>query len=213
MGREFLGLFEQWAGTYDTTVNGHDEEYKDVFLNYDKILTEVVKRSGKTVLEFGVGTGNLTKELLTAGKHVAGVEPSDAMREIAVSKLSGEAVITDGDFLEFQRPQNQIDSIVSTYAFHHLTDNEKEKAVEIYGSLLQSGGNIVFADTVFINQEIFSETVEKARQRGYYNLAQDLESEYYTTHTVMKNIFEKHGFHVEFTQMNGFVWIMEAVKQ
>lgn len=36
MGKEFIELFEEWAKTYDDTVTGHDEEYKDVFLYYDQ---------------------------------------------------------------------------------------------------------------------------------------------------------------------------------
>lgn len=31
MGREFLSLFDHWADSYDDTVSGHDEQYKEVF--------------------------------------------------------------------------------------------------------------------------------------------------------------------------------------
>lgn len=71
MGREFISLFENWADSYDDTVVGHDLQYKEVFRNYDGILDDVVKRSGHQVIEFGVGTGNLTAKLLAAGKRSA----------------------------------------------------------------------------------------------------------------------------------------------
>ncbi|KZZ86015.1 MULTISPECIES: class I SAM-dependent methyltransferase [Bacillaceae] len=213
MGREFLELFEGWASDYDTTVSGHDVEYKEVFQNYSGILEEVTKRSGSSVLEFGLGTGNLTALLHAAGKKVYGIEPSNAMREKAIEKLPADIFISDGDFLDFPKPAEQIDSIVSTYAFHHLTDEEKDKAVGIYGSMLAKGGKIIFADTVFTDRDAYIKKIEESRRRQYLSLALDLETEYYTTHVVMKSIYEKHGFHVTFTQMNPFVWIMEAVKQ
>ncbi|AZB43710.1 class I SAM-dependent methyltransferase [Bacillus sp. FJAT-42376] len=213
MGREFLDVFEGWASDYDTTVSGHDVEYKEVFQNYSGILEEVAERSGSTVLEFGLGTGNLTAILHKAGKKVYGIEPSNAMRRKAIDKLPGDISISDGDFLEFPAPPEPVDSIVSTYAFHHLTDEEKDKAVGIYGSMLAKGGKIVFADTVFTDRDAYAKKIDESKQRHYLSLAQDLETEYYTTHVVMKEIFEKHGFDAVFTQMNPFVWIMEAVKQ
>lgn len=213
MGREFIDLFDEWANDYDSTVEGHDEEYKEVFIHYDRILQEVVNRSGRVILEFGCGTGNLTQKLLLAKKKVFCIEPSEMMRKKAKEKLGKLASIEDGDFLTFPVPEESVDTVVSTYAFHHLTDEEKEKAIGIYGSLLQSGGKIVFADTAFINQQAKENMIKLAKQKGYMRLAKDLETEYYTTHDVLKELFQKHNFSASFTQMNSFVWLMEAVKQ
>ncbi|MGX1192798.1 putative AdoMet-dependent methyltransferase [Metabacillus sp. SLBN-84] len=213
MGREFVELFEDWAHSYDSTVVGHDEEYKEVFSGYSAILDAVASKSGKSVLEFGVGTGNLTAELLKKGKQVYGIEPSKTMREKAAEKLGNVAQISDGDFLTFPVPEGEIDTVVSTYAFHHLTDEEKEKAVAIYARLLGKGGKIVFADTMFEDQEAYEAMIEKAKKQHYLNLAADLETEYYTTHSVMRGILEKHSFTADFTQLNEFVWLIEAVKK
>lgn len=60
MGREFIPLFEDWAATYDQTVQGLDIQYKEAFRGYDHILDAIVSKSGTHVLEFGPGTGNLT---------------------------------------------------------------------------------------------------------------------------------------------------------
>lgn len=213
MGREFIDLFDEWAKDYDSTVEGHDEQYKDVFLNYELILQEVVNRSNEVVLEFGCGTGNLTKKLLDAKRKVYSIEPSEMMRQKAKEKLGKDVSIQDGDFLTFPIPNELVDTIVSTYAFHHLTDEEKEKAVGIYGSLLRSGGKIVFADTAFIDQHAKDQMIIDAKEKGFMRLAEDLKTEYYTTHQVLRDIFEKHQFRVSFTQMNSFVWLMEAVKE
>lgn len=212
MGREFLDIFENWAQSYDLSVYGHDEQYRDVFDGYETILNTVVEKSGNVVLEFGVGTGNLTKKLIEANKTVYGVEPSAPMRELAKEKL-GHATIEDGDFLQFPLPNEPIDTIVSTYAFHHLTDQEKEEAIGKYSTLLHKGGKIVFADTAFINHEAYEAMIAEAKQKGFVDLAEDLQREYYTTIPALEHMFTTHGFTVTFTPMNRFVWLMEAVKQ
>lgn len=212
MGREFNELFEMWADSYDMTVTGHDEEYKAVFQNYDDILKLVAEKSVGNVLEFGVGTGNLTKALLEKGHLVFGIEPSASMREIAASKLGSEVPISDGDFIQFKMPNEKIDTIVSSYAFHHLTDYEKANAFAIYSKFLQKGGKIVFADTIFEDEMAYKKMIEDAKKKGYSNLANDLQSEYYTTKAVLSEILEKNGFIVKFTRCNDFVLVMEATK-
>ncbi|NRG43926.1 class I SAM-dependent methyltransferase [Bacillus sp. CRN 9] len=211
MGNEFIELFEEWAKTYDDTVTGHDEEYKDVFLYYDKLLQEVADRAEGNVLEFGPGTGNLTAKVVARGLSVTGVEPSKSMREIAVVKLEGRANIINGDFMHFIVDE-QIDTIISSYAFHHLTDKEKAEAIELYGKLLPAGGKIVFADTMYENVEAYKKAIADATEKGYHNLAEDLQREYYTTIPILREMMVNNGFSVSFNRCNDFVWIMEGVK-
>ncbi|MEC1687059.1 class I SAM-dependent methyltransferase [Bacillus mojavensis] len=213
MGREFIPLFEDWAATYDQTVQGFDIQYKEAFRGYNDILDAIVSRSGIRVLEFGPGTGNLTAKLLEAEKSVFGVEPSPAMRKLASDKLRGRAEIVDGDFLTFPELPFQADTIVSSYAFHHLTDEEKRAAIKQYGKYLHMHDKIVFADTVFEHEEAYNQAIDKARSQGFYQLANDLKTEHYPTLETMKEMFTAEGFAVQFIQQNDFVWIMEAIKR
>ncbi|MEW4097779.1 class I SAM-dependent methyltransferase [Bacillus altitudinis] len=212
MGREFLSLFDHWAESYDDTVSGHDEQYKEVFRRYPAILKEITRRAGQHVIEFGSGTGNLTAALLQADKKVFGVEPSEAMKKAALQKEIPN-VFHDGDFLSFPAPPFEPDTIVSSYAFHHLTDEEKKQAIHTYGNILPSGGKIVFADTMFQNQAAHQAATNKAKAAGFDQLAEDLETEYYPSIGVLKQIFEEEGFSTSFHQMNDFVWIVEAKKR
>jgi putative AdoMet-dependent methyltransferase len=213
MGREFLELFEDWAENYDESVSGHDLEYKEVFRNYEEILETVVDRSVGTVLEFGVGTGNLTNKFIQKGFNIIGIEPSAPMRSHAIEKLPSTISVVDGDFLDFTWPDQKVNTIVSTYAFHHLTDEEKSSAIAKYGNYLQKNDKIVFADTVFESRQAHQEIIEKAKEQGFHNLAEDLLREYYTTIEVLEMLFVQNGFSVTFLRCNEFVWVMEAVKQ
>jgi len=213
MGREFLDVFSGWAEDYDTFVEGQDEEYKEVFANYDEILDEIVSRSGDLVLEFGVGTGNLTQKLLDAGKTVIPIEPSKEMRDLAEKKLKGKVIVQDGDLQTFEEPNQKVDTIVSSYVFHHLTDEEKIEMVGKYTPLLKEGGKIVFADTLFIDEDAYSEIIEEARNMGYHNLVEDLEREYYPTFKTIYTALNETGMkQLNFKKMNRFVWVYEGQK-
>ena len=213
MGREFLHIFEDWAVQYDQTVSGKDIEYREVFRNYETILEETAKRTFGHVLEFGMGTGNLTERLIAQGREVTAIEPSVPMAAIAKEKLKNHDVrILEGDFLDFPSVR-KVDSIASTYAFHHLTDTEKAEAVKVYGNILPQGGKIVFADTLFEDQKAFDETITDAERAGYLSLAEDLRTEYYPLKATMEQIFNDNGFGVTFIRCNHFAWIMEAIKE
>ncbi|WP_409253885.1 class I SAM-dependent methyltransferase [Bacillus sp. SCS-153A] len=214
MSREFVDLFNDWAQTYDQTVSEDgDIEYREVFESYEEILLSVVQNTkGPNVLEFGVGTGNLTRKLVNRGYNVYGIEPSEEMLKIGQLKVP-EAKIKDGDFLNFQVPEEQITSIVSSYAFHHLTDQDKETAIKKYSRLLPEGGVIVFADTVFKDKAARRAIMEQAIASYHNNLVNDLNSEHYSYLEVLRVMCEKHGFTVEFFQKNKYVWIMTATKK
>lgn len=211
MGREFVTIFDEWVHTYDESVSGKDAEYRDVFFKYEEILQAVADAALSPVIEFGVGTGNLTEKLLANGFEVAGIEPNEAMREVTAEKLE-DITIIDGDFLEFETPVKPA-SLVSSYAFHHLTDAEKAEAFKIYADLLPAGGKVVFADTLFKSKQAQQDIIDFEKSRGHDNLVEDLNREYYTTLPIMKELIEQAGFKVEFNQMNNYVWLINAIKK
>jgi len=212
MGREFVALFDQWSNDYDQTVMGHNQQYQEVFEHYEEILHTVVSEVSGSILEFGVGTGNLTEKLIAAGHKVYGVEPSQGMIH-QVKKRNLNFELFEGDFLEFPPLPEPIDAIVSTYAFHHLNDAEKEQAISIYAKLLSLNGKIVFADTIFHDQESRHQIEDEVASQGYTELLTDLRTEYYTTMDVLQAILSKYGFITHFSRLNKYVWLMNAQKE
>ncbi|WP_210468360.1 class I SAM-dependent methyltransferase [Sporosarcina sp. 6E9] len=212
MGREFIDIFDEWIDSYDASVAGKDPEYRDVFEGYDEILADVANKSSGTVLEFGTGTGNLTAKLVDKGLTVIGIEPNDAMRQLTSERFPTLKII-DGDLLDFEVDGLLIDTIVSTYVFHHLTDVEKGVALKKYAELLEENGKVIFADTMFITEGAKKAQIAKERSRGFHNVADDLEREYYTTVPVLMDLFMKAGFDVACKQMNDYVWILNATKK
>src|SRR5699024_1738362 len=90
---------------------------------------------------------------------------------------------------------------------------EKEEAIQIYARLLNTGGKIVFADTIFIDDEEKEQTIASALTHNYHLLANDLKTEYYTTIPYLDNILKTNQFMTKYKQMNDLVWIIEAKKE
>lgn len=212
MGREFIDIFDGWIDSYDASVAGKDPEYADVFEGYNEILADVAIQSFGTVLEFGTGTGNLTAKLVDNGLTVIGIEPNEAMRKFSSERFPMLKII-DGDLLDFKIENLSIDTIVSSYVFHHLTDDEKGIALKKYAELLEENGKIIFADTMFITEDTKRAQIVKERSRGFHNVADDLEREYYTTVPVLMELFMTAGFEITSKQMNDYVWILNATKK
>lgn len=212
MGNDFRELFDEWSHTYDDAVAGQDSEYAAVFARYEEILKETASRAFGTVVEYGVGTGNLTKFLLHHADRLLGIEPSNGMRAVA-KKKHPDVEILPGDFFTIPKMAGPIHCIVSTYAFHHLTDDEKEKAIGLYASILPKGGKIIFADTIFSSEEEKRKMIVEAKRKNFWRLAKDLETEFYSTIPTITAMLEKHHCEVEWEPKNEFVWIMEAIKK
>ncbi|WP_124726728.1 class I SAM-dependent methyltransferase [Staphylospora marina] len=213
LGARFNELFERWAEEYDSAVSGGHPEYREVFEGYAEILKTVVNElalpPGSTILEFGPGTGNLSRLLVAAGYRVIGVEPSAAMRAQAAAKVP-ELELVEGHFLSVPDSVPTVDGIVSTWAFHHLTDEEKDRALADMTRLLRPGGKIVFADTVFVDEQAREAFQKEAEDRGFLELAEDLRREFYPVIGRLEESFRKAGFLVQFRRMNRYVWLMSA---
>lgn len=207
MNLPFMDIFKDWAKDYDTAVGGHDEQYHEVFVGYDQMLDDVALHVEGTVLEFGVGTGNLSARILK-GHPLIAIEPSPEMRQIAIEKLG--ISVEHGDFLRYPT-FSHVDTIVSSYAFHHLTDSEKETAI---GQYVRDWGHpkFVLLDTMFESPHARQEIIDWATEQGYSDLVEDLNREYYPYTTTIRTMLEANGYSVTMTQKNKFVWLVVATK-
>ena len=208
-------LFDSWADAYDQTVYDQKGEYHEVFDNYQGILEETVieiaKNPGATVLDIGSGTGNLAYIAKLADYNVIGIDPNKKMREISKEKFPNIDFV-EGGFLNIPQGNNSIDAIISSYAFHHLSDEDKKLAALLFSTKLKANGKVIIADTMYSSDNDKITFIEDSIDKNYTSLAEDLETEFYTTHQVLTEIFTYAGFNVAYRQMNKFVWILTATK-
>lgn len=151
--------FDLWANHYDQTVQVSEENDLYPFAGYKNILNaifnEVMQKENSRVLDIGFGTGILTHRLYEHGHQIDGIDFSAKMIEIAQSKMS-EANLVEWDFtngLPEVIKAKTYDSIVSTYALHHLTDEEKVEFIRSLLDLLPEDGKIYIGDIAFQSRE------------------------------------------------------------
>lgn len=150
--------FDLWADGYDSSVQLSEEKNEYPFAGYKDVLNSIYnivkdKKDGK-VLDIGFGTGILTKKLFDDNYIIHGIDFSSEMIKIAHDKMP-EAQFTEWDFtngLPHSFVNEKFDFIISTYALHHLTDNQKVVFINGLKEYLEPGGTIVIGDIAFLSE-------------------------------------------------------------
>ena len=76
------------------------------------------------------------------------------MRQVAEAKPElSQVTFIDGDMEQFPQINFPIDTIVSSYVFHHLNETEKQRVIKRYKALLSEGGKVIIGDTMFLSPE------------------------------------------------------------
>lgn len=144
--------FSEWSSVYDANVFTGDTF---PFRSYRRVLQRVVDLAdagpGTSVLDLGIGTGNLARLFVDRGCQVLGVDYSTRMLDEAAKKLPDVSTVV-ADILgpwPSKLPQ-RYDRLVSAYVFHHFETDEK---IDVLSRLkrdhLVDGGRIVIADLAF----------------------------------------------------------------
>lgn len=144
--------FDRWAATYDADVAGGAGFPFD---GYERVLARVVALAapapGRTLLELGPGTGNLTARLLAGGAAVWAVDFSAEMLAIARTRAPAAHFAQAhllGDFPpDVRRPY---DAVVATYVLHEFPTAGKLALLRrLADEYLRPGGRIVAGDIGF----------------------------------------------------------------
>jgi putative AdoMet-dependent methyltransferase len=140
---------------HDVIAHEYDEdvlnEADPIRAGYDVVLDWVSGHPGvveaRHILDLGSGTGNLSLRLGGFKKLVC-VDISAKMHALARQKLSNLSAVefVQSDLLAYFDDSLMFDAIISTYAIHHLTEDEKRLLFQkVYDSLAMEG-TAVFGD-------------------------------------------------------------------
>ncbi len=209
--------FDEWAKSYDLDVVRAARAEDWIFQDYERVLSKVVeycdldKHDYASVIDIGIGTGNLASRFLARGMHVVGIEPSPEMREICQEKYP-DMIIEEGDFLTVPLYVPQVDLVVSTYALHHLTPAEKVEAVIEMKRLLKPRGRIVIADLMFRNAAEERRIRQALLEAGRGDILREFEDEYPGLFEELTIIFTEEGFSIQGERLTESIWIISAFR-
>jgi DNA-binding transcriptional MerR regulator/predicted SAM-dependent methyltransferase len=202
--------FDVWAKNYDKDVK-RDAGSLKIYKNYESILDTVFKKATHNidkeaeVLEIGVGTGNLANRFLSEGFHITGLDQSREMLNVAKDKFP-RLKLRLGEFLKIPFENNTFDILVSTYAFHHLNDEEKGVAIKEMLRTLKDGGKIIIGDLMFQNEKQKEEIIKNLTKEQI----DEIEDEYYSNIELLQNEFSKYGKTVNVFKIDEFNFVVEV---
>lgn len=190
--------YDRRADIHDQYVLSDSPEYKD----YEKALAETVQWvapiHGEKGLDIGTGTGNLARMLMASGATMAGVDQSKEMLKQCQRKFPAMETKL-GNFLALPYLDNGFDFVVSSFAFHHLTENQQNLALEEMRRVLKPHGRICITDLMLADAVEAEFTEEPESGDDYCNL------------TRLLTLFESRGYMTKHQRINELLHIVYAV--
>ena len=191
---------------HDTEAADYDHDVRNeadpIRTGYRDVLRWVVRQAqitpGSRVLELGSGTGNLSELIESCGELVS-VDVSENMEAVAKMKvrhLSNRRFIK-ADILEvFSQEIGKFDAVISTYAVHHLTDQEKQRLFALVFDRLLPGGRAVFGDLMVLNSSEKEEKIQMYLAKSDQATAQAIREEFFWSLASAIGDLEGLGFKV-----------------
>lgn len=203
--------FDNWAVHYDEDIRKGGQGL-DFYAHYDEVMSVAAGAvKGERVVEIGVGTGNLAAEILKKGiepENYTGVDQSLNMLKEARKKCPG-IELRIGTFLQLPLSDNVCDTVISSYAFHHCSHDEKILAIAEMDRIIAGQGRIVIADLMFADED-----ARKAYEENCSESARDaLGDEFFGNADEMEEMLGAQGYECEDKQVDDLIWVIRADKK
>ncbi|WP_158056228.1 class I SAM-dependent methyltransferase [Halorussus halophilus] len=165
---EHASRFDSIAGEYDDSQNNTEEYRACVSL----VVEYAAPDEDDTVVDLGTGTGAIALALADDAGKVLGRDISDGMMEQAREKAA-EQGFENVEFGEgrFREPNvESADIVVSNFAMHHLSNEEKVEAIEAIAELEPRRfvlGDVMFFGTPDPDEPFYSPEVDDPSTVGH----------------------------------------------
>jgi putative AdoMet-dependent methyltransferase len=196
--------FDVWAKEYEKAVQKDGYPFKGYYDVLNFMYSLIEQKPKNKILDIGVGTGVLTNRLYENGAQICGIDFSEKMLQIARDKMP-EGKFIQWDFNLGLPPEfgsEKFNYIISSYAFHHLSDDKKISLIDESKALLNKTGKIIIGDVAFETREELLKCKEKSKSKWD-------EDEIYIIADEMAQAVKKHGLAVNYTQISSCSGVLE----
>lgn len=202
--------FDNWSGAYDQDIPKMQDEgypFEGYYDTLGYIQKQVQAGAAKTVLDIGIGTGLLTETLYKAGIAITGVDFSARMLDLAKTKMP------QGRFIRFDFNQGlpkelegeKFDYIISSYAIHHIDDEQKVAFFRGLVQHLNDEGQVLIGDVAFETKRDMERG--RAQSRGWDD------AEHYMIAEEMIRELAKHQLQSEFVKTSSCSGVLVIQRQ
>jgi putative AdoMet-dependent methyltransferase len=182
--------------------------YQDVL---DLVIVRACLARGERVLDIGTGLGELARRVACGRDvEVIGVDPSRAMLAGAVERLP-EPLRSRVRFEQLRDPfvstpfaDQSFDAVVSTFAFHHVPDEDKPRALAEISRVLKPGGRLVIGDIFFADAA--------AMRQALTMWPDELEEEYFGRLDELRSLCSRLGFSFDSEPVGQISWVIRATR-
>ncbi|RAT94801.1 MerR family transcriptional regulator [Brevibacillus sp. Leaf182] len=198
--------FNEWADRYDEWAhggNGH-ESYERVL---DEVVATVAVKPGECGLDAGTGTGNLAGRLVKKGARMSGFDQSPQMLKQCRAKHP-EVETKLGTFFAFPFLENRFDFVATSYALHHLTDDQKQLALAECRRVLKPGGRLIIADLMFKDQAHRQAHLDTLEETGQTRVIADIQDRCYADRSRLLQELANLGFTNEVRQLGTYTHLI-----
>ena len=150
-GSDRASLFNRWAEEYDRSVHNRDFPFSGYESVLDEIVTAARVEKETSILDLGVGTGNLAARFADLGCKLFGLDFSSGMLAKARERLPKARLVQANLLGEWPAGlDRRFDRIVSGYVFHEFPLMTKVCIIQrLAQDRLADGGYIVIGDISF----------------------------------------------------------------
>ncbi|MDF2961410.1 MAG: transcriptional regulator [Paenibacillus sp.] len=163
-------------------------------------------------LDIGAGTGNLTGRLLEAGADMYAVEQSRRMLARCRAKLP-QVQAKLGNFLALPFFEGQFHFVATSFAFHHLTEEQQQLALEEMNRVLKLQGRIAIAGLMFEHAEAYQAKLADLQSAGKQEELLLLGQQHPVDRSRLLQWFRSNGFITVQQQINEWVHMVYAVRK
>ncbi|MED1724017.1 MerR family transcriptional regulator [Brevibacillus parabrevis] len=204
--------FNQIANYYDDWVTSESQSF-NAHQSYETVLDEVVAAlgpiHGEIGLDAGTGTGNLAKRLVSQGAIMSGFDQSPQMLNRCRSKLPAMETKL-GTFFAFPFLENRFDFVATSYALHHLDDEQKLLALAECRRVLKPTGRLVIADFMFVDEGHRQAHIAELTREGKDEAIMQIHDRFYADRSRLLAELDALGFQIEAKQLTVYTHLLIA---
>ncbi|WP_440113748.1 MerR family transcriptional regulator [Paenibacillus sp. QZ-Y1] len=182
--------------------------------NYDEALEQTASWispvPGEKGLDIGTGTGNLAGKLLERAAVMTAIDQSREMLRTCRIKHPGMHVKL-GNFLALPFADQSFDFVVSSFAFHHLSPDQQQLALQEMQRVLTTRGRICLTDLMFANTVHRQTYIQQADAAGHVEQLHMIRERHFPLLDELCGWLEDEGYVTKHVQHNTLLHTLLAV--
>ncbi|MFS0859615.1 methyltransferase domain-containing protein [Paenibacillus taichungensis] len=186
----------------------------NIYDNYDEGLEQTASWispvPGEKGLDIGTGTGNLAGRLLERGAAMTAIDQSREMLRTCRTKYP-EMQVKLGNFLALPFADQSFDFVVSSFAFHHLSPDQQQLALQEMQRVLTTRGRICLTDLMFVDAAHRKTYIQQAEAAGHEDQLQTIRERHFPLLDGLCGSLEDAGYVTKHIRHNALLHTLLAV--